>query len=103
MDECAAESGEPDAYIWFVNLMTFTHREAGRYDEALALLEPFIGTDTPVAPICDSIAAMLRCEAERHDEARAGLEPLYLWARELPRDQSYLPILGPMAIVVAEL
>ena len=51
MAERANETGEPDAAIWYVNLMGFTHRQAGRYDEALALFEAVMEMDGDVSPI----------------------------------------------------
>lgn len=103
MAERANETGEPDAAIWFVNLMGFTHRQAGRYDEALALFEPVMALDGPVGPIAGAVVAMIRCEADRHDDVRAIAEGLYPWARAHPRDQSYLPNIGALALAVAEL
>ena len=99
----ATETGEPDALLWYVNLMGYTYRQAGRYDDALGLFAPLMETDTPVTAIGGIIAAMVLCEAERHDEARPIAERFFPWGRGLPRDPSFLPNLGPLAITAAEL
>jgi tetratricopeptide (TPR) repeat protein len=99
----AAETGEPDAALWYLNCMGFTYRQAGRYDEALALFAPIMATDTYLGFATGAIAAMVLCEAERHDEARPMAQRSYPWGRDHPRDQSLLPNLGPLAIAAAEL
>ncbi len=101
--ERANETGEPDAALWYVNCMGFTHRQAGRYEDALAMFAPLMDTDTPVAPISGVVVAMLLCEAERHDEARPIVERYRRWGREHPRNQSLLPNLGTLAVAAAEL
>ena len=101
--ERANETGEPDAALWYLNVMGFTLRQQGRYDEALDLFVPFTETESEVIDMCRSIVAMVLCEAERHDEARPYAERTFPWGRAHPRDQSLLPNLGPLAIAAAEL
>jgi class 3 adenylate cyclase/tetratricopeptide (TPR) repeat protein len=103
MLERATETGELDAALWYVNVMGFTYRQAGRYDEALALFTPHMDGDTPVAAITAAVVSMLLCEGERLDEARHVANRCYPWGRAHPRDQSFLPNMGPLAIVAAEL
>ncbi len=101
--ERANETAEPDAALWYVNCMGFTYRQAGRYEDALGLFAPLMETETLVAPIGGVIAAMVLCEAERHDEARPIVDRYRSWGRAHLRDQSLLPNLGTLAIVAAEL
>lgn len=103
MLERANATGELDAALWYVNVMGFTYRQAGRYDEALDLFTPHMHGDTPVAAITAAVVAMLLCEAERHDEARPIARACYPWGRAHPRDQSFLPNMGPLAIAATEL
>lgn len=103
MLERANATGELDSALWYINVMGFTLRQCGRYDEALDLFTPHMGGDTPVAPITSAVVAMLLCEAERHDEARPVAERCFPWGRDHPRDQSFLPNMGPLAIAAAEL
>ncbi len=99
------ETGEPDAMIWYVNLMGATRRQQGRHDEAIALYSPLIGDrDTDAVTIaCAGLVALSLCEAERQDEARPVAARCFPAVREIPRDTSFLPILGPIAIAAAEL
>ena len=99
------ETGEPDAMIWYVNLIGATRRQQGRHDEAIELYSPFIGDrDTDAVTLaCAGLVALSLCEAGRHAEARPLAARCFPAAREIPRDTSFLPILGPIAIFAAEL
>ena len=103
MLERANATGELDAALWYLNVMGFTLRQAGRCDEALSLFNPFTDGDTYVAWVVAAIEAMLLCEAERHAEARPVAERCFPRGRDHPRDQSLLPNLGPLAIAAVEL
>ncbi len=101
--ERANATGELDAALWYLNVMGFTYRQAGRLDDALDLLTPHMAGDGTVGLAVAAIVAMVLCESERHDEARPVAERCYPWGSDHPRDQSFLPNLGTLAVVAAEL
>ncbi|HEX5615061.1 MAG TPA: AAA family ATPase [Acidimicrobiia bacterium] len=103
MLERATATGELDAVTWYLNVMGFTYRQAGRLDEALDLFTPHMADESPVALVVAAVVTMLLCEADRPEEARPVAERCFPWGRDHRRDQSFLPNMGTLAISAVEL
>jgi tetratricopeptide (TPR) repeat protein len=99
----AGETGEPDALLWYANLMGFTYRQQGRSDEAVALFAPLVAEPNPATEAAGPLLALILCEGERHDEARAIVDRFMASGRSYERDTSLLPNVGTLAVVAAEL
>jgi tetratricopeptide (TPR) repeat protein len=107
--DAMAGSGEPDAYLWWLNLTVFARRQQGRPQDAIDVVEPvvsdeyrgFLPVDARTA--ADGLPLWLLCEAERHDEARALAPPLIDAAKAYVRGPVWSPVVGCFAIVAAEL
>ncbi len=101
----ATETGEPDAALWYLNIMGATRRQQGRHDDAIDLYMPFVGDDDTdaVTVACLGLIALSLCEADRHPEAQPFADRLFVAVHDLPRGPAFLPLIGPAAIVAAEL
>ncbi len=69
--ERANETGEPDAALWYLNIVGFTYRQQGRCEEALAMFVPLTQTESAVTTICEAVVvdAALRGRASRRGQA----------------------------------
>lgn len=104
-----AGSGEADAQLFWVNLMTCIRRQQGRHDEALAVMQPLIGVEyagflPPTARVAAGGLVLVNlCEAERHDEARIIADEFFDAAARYPRDSTWLPVIGSFVAPAVEL
>lgn len=107
--EAMAGSGEADAQLFWVNLMTCIRRQQGRHDEALAIMAPLIGEEyagflPPTARVAAGGLVLVNlCEDERHDEALPIADEFFDAARQYPRDSVWLPVIGSIALAAVEL
>ena len=104
-----AGSGEADAQLFWVNLMTCIRRQQGRHDEALAIMGPLVGEEyagflPPTARVAAGGLVLVNlCEAERHDEALAIADAFFDAAAHYPRDSTWLPVIGSFVPPAVEL
>ncbi len=103
------DSGEVDAQLFWVNLMTCIRRQQGRHDEALAIMAPLISEEyagflPPTARVAAGGLVLVNlCEAERHDEARSIADEFFEAAAHYPRDSTWLPVIGSFVTPAVEL
>lgn len=103
------DSGEVDAQLFWVNLMTFIRRQQGRHDEAHAIMgaligEEYVGFLPPTARLAAGALVLVNlCEAERHDEAREIAGPFFEGMTHYPRDSVWLAVIGAFTLAAVEL